>query len=253
MNFADRLVLYPETEPLDARGAEPRLVGKGERAIEVWVARSRPGEDPAAYALRFFGNADRAERWVASEARSYQSSSIELWGVNYPGFGGSKGHATLAGVARAATEAFDAVASLAGRKPIFVIGTSLGTTAALHIAATRPVAGCVLQNPPALRELIVGDHGWWNLWLLAFPISRQVPRELDSVANASKATAPAIFLSAENDEIVAPRYQKLVIDAYAGPKRVIFVPRARHNDALPAELDAKFRAAFGEMVAAATR
>ena len=41
--------------------------------------------------------------------------------------------------------------------------------------------------------------------------------------------APAIFLLAENDEIVAPRFQRLVVDAYAGEKRVIPLAGADHN------------------------
>jgi len=247
MNLADKLVLYPQTGRLDAPGAERRVVGEGRAAIEIWASRSRPQEEPAGYALRFYGNADRAEHWITSEARSYARQSIELWGVNYPGYGGSGGAATLAGVARSAGQSFDAMARVAGTKPVFVIGTSLGTTAALHVAATRPVAGCVLQNPPALRELIVGDHGWWNLWLLAFPISRQIPRELDSIRNAASAKAPAIFISAESDEIVATKYQRMVIDAYAGSKRVFLIPGARHNDPLPPAIDAQFHAAFSEM------
>jgi hypothetical protein len=41
--------------------------------------------------------------------------------------------------------------------------------------------------------------------------------------------APAIFLLADQDEIVAPRFQKLVLDAYAGEKRVITLHDSYHN------------------------
>jgi hypothetical protein len=122
----------------------------------------------------------------------------------------------------------------------------MGTVAALHVAAEREVAGVVLQNPPALRQLIVGDHGWWNLWLLAIPVSWQIPPELDSLANARRARAPAVFLMAENDEIVRPRWQRAILDAYAGPKQSFVLPGARHNDPVPIEtlgrVDAAMRA-----------
>jgi cephalosporin-C deacetylase-like acetyl esterase len=42
--------------------------------------------------------------------------------------------------------------------------------------------------------------------------------------------APAIFLLAEHDEIVAPRFQQLVVNAYAGEKRIIHLRGAHHND-----------------------
>ncbi|MFZ1219741.1 MAG: hypothetical protein WAO00_10635, partial [Chthoniobacterales bacterium] len=56
-----------------------------------------------------------------------------------------------------------------------------------------------------------------------------VPSDLDSVANAKAIKAPAIFLLAENDEVVAPRFQRLVANSYAGEKRVIQLPGANHN------------------------
>ena len=50
-----------------------------------------------------------------------------------------------------------------------------------HVAANRPVAAIVLQNPPPLRQLILGHYGWWNLWLIATPVALGVPSELDSL------------------------------------------------------------------------
>ena len=91
------------------------------------------------------------------------------------------------------------------------------------------VAGLILHNPPALRQLILHQHGWWNLWLLAGPIAAQIPADLESIANARVAHTRAIFLLAEQDEIVAPRFQRLVVDAYAGEKRVITLRGAYHN------------------------
>jgi hypothetical protein len=41
---------------------------------------------------------------------------------------------------------------------------------------------------------------------------------------------PAIFLLAEKDEIVPRRFQRLVVEAYAGEKRVIEMGGAHHND-----------------------
>ena len=81
-----------------------------------------------------------------------------------------------------------------------------------------------------LREIILRRFGWWNLWLLAGPIALQIPRDLDSIQNAKAIHASAIFLLAERDEIVAPRFHRLVVNAYAGEKRVISLPGAYHND-----------------------
>lgn len=197
----------------------------------MWIAtsgaaRARGGAE--SFVLRFYGNADRPEYWVAAEAEMFPKRAVEVWGVNYPGFGGSTGPARLARIGPVALTTFDALRRTAGARPIIVSGTSFGTVATLHVAARREVTGVVLHNPPALREMIVRDYGWWNLWLLAGPLSRKVPAELDSVANARGARAPAAFILLEKDEIVAPRFQQLVVDAYAGEKRRIPLRDAGH-------------------------
>jgi pimeloyl-ACP methyl ester carboxylesterase len=221
----------------------------GDGELEIFRARLSTAE-PEAYVLRFYGNADRAERWLSGEAAAWPNRALELWGVNYPGYGASSGPARLQGVADAALAAYDAVRKVAGTRPIYVFGTSLGTTAALHVAAEREVAGLVLQNPPALRQLIVGDHGWWNLWLVAYPVSRQIPAALDSVANARRARCPAVFLLADQDEVVRPRYHRLVVDAFAGPKEVLIQEGARHNTPMSSEFGRRMHVAVDRLFAA---
>ena len=232
-NLPDQLLLFPSTQAINPHGATRKTVAFENGEVELWTARSHLAQQRGhaeIYVLRFYGNADRAERWVAAEAEMWNERAIEIWGMNYPGFGGSTGPARLKRIAPAATAAFDALQDEAGQRHIVLFGASIGTAPALHIAAHRPVAGLILHNPPALRQLIRGQYGWWNLWILAGPVAAQIPSDLDSIANARAVHVPAIFLLAEQDEIVAPRFQHLVVDAYAGEKRVIALRGAHHNN-----------------------
>jgi hypothetical protein len=231
-HISDLLILFPTTALIDAHGAGRKLIPFENGELEVWTARSQIAQRsgvPGIYILRFYGNADRAERWPALEAEMWNDRSVEIWGMNYPGYGGSTGPARLARIGPAAVAAFDAVKEKAGDRPVVLFGASIGATAALHVAAKCPVAGLILHNPPALRPMILRQFGWWNLWLLAGPVALNIPRDLDSVANGKTIHAPAIFLLADQDEIVAPYFQKLVLDAYAGEKRVIALRGAHHN------------------------
>jgi pimeloyl-ACP methyl ester carboxylesterase len=234
-HLPDHLILFPTRTPINAGGAVRKTIPFQNGQLEVWIAQSRLARskgNPEVYVLRFYGNADRAERWPAAEAEMWSDRAIEIWGMNYPGFGGSTGPARLSKIGPAALAVFDELRRHAIDRPIVPFGTSIGATAALHVAASRPagIAGLILQNPPPLREMILRRFGWWNLWLLAGPVAFQIPKDLDSIANAKAIHAPAIFLLAENDEVVAPRYHGLVVDAYAGEKRVISLPGAYHND-----------------------
>ncbi len=77
--------------------------------------------------------------------------------------------------------------------------------------------------------MIIGQFGWWNLWLIAGPLSLKAPADLGSISNARASRAPAIFLLAQNDEVVAPRFQTLIANAYAGEKILIPLPHSGHN------------------------
>jgi pimeloyl-ACP methyl ester carboxylesterase len=233
----DHLILFPTTAPIDAAGAVRRTIPFQNGDLEIWTAQSRRAKQQGRadlFILRFYGNADRADRWPAMEAEMWNDRAVEIWGMNYPGFGGSTGPARLARIGPAAVAGFDALRGEAADAPIVVYGASIGVTAALHVAASRPtdIAGLILHNPVPLREIILRHFGWWNLWLLAGPVAMQIPQDLDSTANARASRAPAIFLLAEKDEIVPPRFHRLVVEAYAGEKRIIELRGAHHNDSV---------------------
>ncbi|MEY2502382.1 MAG: uncharacterized protein QOI07_2716 [Verrucomicrobiota bacterium] len=247
----DRLVLFPTTYRIDPGTAARKAIPFQNGELEVWTARSALAHQrgqPEIFVLRFYGNADRADRWVAAEAGMWNERAVEVWGMNYPGFGGSTGPARLAGLGPAALTAFDELQNVAGDRPIIVFGASLGTTTALHIAAQRKIAGLILHNPVAMRQIILRQFGWWNLWLFAGPMAQKIPRDLDSIANARATHSPAIFLLAEKDEVVAPKFQRLVADAYAGEKRIISLPGAGHNSPIEGAAFASFHQALDWLV-----
>jgi pimeloyl-ACP methyl ester carboxylesterase len=250
-SLPSHLILFPSTNRIDPHGAARKTVPFEDGELELWTAKSQAAQQSGHVEidlLRFYGNADRAERWVSAEAAIWNERAVEIWGMNYPGFGGSIGPARLESIGPAALTAFDALKREAGDRSVVVFGASVGSAAALDVAAHRPVAGLILHNPPALRQMILRQFGWWNLWLLAGPVALQIPKDLDSVINAGTIHKPAIFFLAEKDEVVAPRYQRLVVDAYGGKKRVIVLPGAHHNSPIEGNAIADLRSALDWLV-----
>ena len=282
-HLPDHLILFPSTAPIDAGVGVRKTVPVENGEIEVWTAQSGRARELGhadVFILRFYGNADRADRWAAAEAEMWSDRAVEIWGMNYPGFGGSTGPARLARMGPAAVAVFDEMKQQAQSNsavefalpsgsstasalrtahttgsPIVVFGSSIGVTVALHVAASRPkqVAGLILHNPPPLREMILRQFGWWNLWLLAGPVAMQIPRDLDSIANARASGVPAVFLLAKKDEIVAPRFHRLVVNAYAGEKRILELRGAHHNDPIEGAALAEVNDALGWLLAKADR
>jgi hypothetical protein len=229
---ANQMLLFPTTYPIPVdHGARRKVPLSENRTVDVWTARASDAE-PKAFVLRFCGNGERAEYALPTELEEWAGLPVEIWAVNYPGFGASTGPATLAGVPAAAVAVFGHVRAQHPQSPILVSGFSMGTTAALYLAANRPVAGLLLRSPPPLRQLIMGRYGWWNLWLLAGPVALQVPAQLDSIANAKQCNVPAVFLITARDTVIPADYQRKVAGAYAGPKQVVTAAEGNHNDPL---------------------
>ena len=87
--------------------------------LEIWTAQSQSARQQGradVFILRFYGNADRADRWPAMEAEMWKDRAVEIWGMNYPGFGGSTGPARLARIGPAAVAAFDELRRQAANK-----------------------------------------------------------------------------------------------------------------------------------------
>jgi alpha/beta superfamily hydrolase len=241
---ANLIFLHPPP-PEPAFGAVRQVIPFRGGTLEAWTMRSDAADlitrgdtasgdppEPQAYVLQFVGNGSRAESAPVVTAWMWRDHPVEVWTINYPGYGGSTGPADLATIGPASLAAYDYLAQR--HKPIFVMGHSLGTTAALCVAARRPVSGVILKSPPAIRQMVLLHFGWWNGWLLAGPVAYQVPDDLDSLANAAKCHEPAIVILTGRDHIVPFDWQVIVSDAYVGPHEEVLTD-ADHDDPFSAD------------------
>ncbi len=229
----DGLLLHPDQKPVTTVDhAQDRILVERNQKVEVYVTRSialADGAAPAGYVLEFTGNASCA-RDVLTESRSRWSKlPVEIWVMNYPGFGKSDGPTTLKSVLWIALATYDELGRQAGRKPIFLAGRSFGTTVALYVGTQRHPAGLILESCPPLPQIMQGEYGWWNLWILSTLGELQIPSEFDSLKSAAKSHAPALFLITGRDTIVPLKYQRMVQDIYAGPKQTVEMPLSQHN------------------------
>jgi pimeloyl-ACP methyl ester carboxylesterase len=218
---------------VEIEGVRPPLRGE---TIEGWYAEyGTDGRRPGIYVLAFSGTGGRAEytvehagsllvSWVTAPAAR---PGIGVLAMNYPGFGGSDGPATLGRLGAAALDAYDALVERADGAPIFIYGRSMGTTAALHVGASRSEpapAGLILDRGPDLPGIILSRYGWWNLWTGALPLAASLPRVSRSVANARRNEhVPALFFLATQDKVVTPRNGYRVFAAYRGPKQLTWI------------------------------
>lgn len=227
----DFLILFPSKDKINHPKLEQKIIQKDNHNIDIWINKLNKSDTANFYVLHLNGNASRAEDDAVILEDIWQNYNAEIWCMNYPGYGSSSGQAKLNLFAKFAARTFEELKRVAQSKPIIISGNSIGTTVALFLAAkySDSINGLFLKNPPPLRELIIGQHGWWNLWFGALPIAFSIPQELDSLANSKLSKAPAVFVSAEKDEIVPVQYQNQIVQKYKGERRIVQMHGADHN------------------------
>jgi pimeloyl-ACP methyl ester carboxylesterase len=202
-------------------GLEPWSDGGG--AFLGWRAR-RPLARGRLVVLH--GNAgsalDRAH-WVAAFAGAAPDLPLDVYLVEYPGYGPRPGAPSQAALVGAAREALSA-ARRDGPGPVLLAGESLGSAVAALAAAEAPgeVDGLLLVTPLASVPAVARRH----YPPLPGPFYRD-PYRADLAL--PRYGGPAAFVVAGRDEVVFADLGRALFDAYPGRKRLWTEERATHN------------------------
>lgn len=240
--LADRLVLQPSTDAMDAGEQQRVVLDAGPfGALEAFVHAEQPLHEatPELLVLKLPGTGGRAERSSQLPANFLDDVHAEVWTWNPPGYGGSPGRASFNNLPIAALAFFDAVTARrsAADTKIWLMGNSLGCVLALLQASQRTVHGVILRNPPPLIQTIphvaVRRRPGWLHPLLRGPaqwIAKGVPEDLDALHTAAQCTAPALFIQSQADTLVPPALQAMVRENYAGPQNLIQWEGLEHHE-----------------------
>ena len=216
----------PSPKDVGLEGERVELVTKGGTRLVGWfLPATDPGRKSGAPALLwFYGNGENiASIWPV--LRDFQPPGVSLLVVDYPGYGGSEGRATEAGLYEAAELAYQELA----RRPevdslrIYVYGRSLGSAVATHTAAAHRVAGLILESPFTNAREMSGQHyGLFPRFLLRL--------RLDNLANVSRIQSPLLVFHGTEDRLVPLEMGRRVAQSAPGPTELVLIEGAGHNE-----------------------
>jgi len=185
---------------------------------------AEPAGPVRATAIVFHGNAGHAGH------RGFYAAALLPLGLRvilaeYPGYGPRDGEL---GEASFVADAEQTIA-LARRRygaPLLVIGESLGAAVAAGAAARQAdsVAALLLITPWDRLEQVAAHHYPW------LPVRSLLSDRYDSAAHLATFGKPVLVAVAEHDHIVPARLGIALHAALPGPKRLVTVAGAGHND-----------------------
>jgi len=186
--------------------------------------------------IHFYGNGQAVAqiepqlRWMA------ETFDVDVVCLDYRGYGISDGRPTLIDVREDAVRIFDHLTRLHPGVQIIASGFSLGTAPAIHLAASRLVAGVLLQAPISSPQDVIPAWSHFAPWY-SRPFVRMKPAPDLAILHPTPleeirvVRAPLAIVHGTVDRLVPIASGRKLYEA-AGSRRKIWkeIPGADHND-----------------------
>jgi pimeloyl-ACP methyl ester carboxylesterase len=214
--FQQRHLLYfPQAIPPAAGADAQPLRAQGPRVLVS--TREQAGARAVVY---FGGNAEDVSRSLPTLAAAFPGQALYL--LHYRGYGGSQGTPNEADLVADALVLFDR--AHARHAQVTLVGRSLGSGIAVHVASLRPAARLVLVTP---YDSIVGVAQAQYPFM---PVSLLMRDRYESFRYAPQVRAPTHLIAAADDRVIPRASTEQLLRRFApGIAHLCVVPGAGHN------------------------
>ena len=183
--------------------------------------------------LILHGNAAQALLWSDQADALQKLAPLDVYILEYPGYGPRPGKPSQKTIFKAATEG---LAALNPERKTFLLGESLGTGVATYLAAQgkelgRPIAGMLLLAPYNNMSDVAQCH------MRIFPTRWLVWDKYPSDKYLKHYAGPVGFLVAGQDRVIPKHFGLRLYESYQGPKRLWEFPEAGHDGLHCPDLD----------------
>ena len=187
-------------------------------ALRGWLVA--PDNVTSNLLIYYGGNAEDIF-YTTTEFKGYNGFASLL--VNYRGYGSSEGQPSEQALFDDALAVFDDITTRHAPKRVFLMGRSLGSGVAVHVAAKRKVSGIILVTPYDSIVNIARRHYPY------LPVSLLLKHKFRSIDYAADINCRALVIHGGKDNVI-PKRNTLKLIATLEQKEVVFIDKAGHND-----------------------
>jgi uncharacterized protein len=205
-----RELVYPRRGTRVAAETTTYSLDVGETVLRGWIVNP----DRRRALVYFGGNGERLDGWQGIFADLFPDHTTYL--MAYRGYGASEGLPSQRSLSEDAVTLIDHVAARHPDVHVDVVGRSLGSAVAVHVATRRPLAHVVLITP--FDSLVATAEDLFP----GLSASQLIQDRWDSAAIASAVQAPVLVLRAGRDAVVRPPRTDALVDALPDPVVVSF-------------------------------
>jgi uncharacterized protein len=227
-----RLLYRPSRDmvhPVTTFGANAAEVWFGDHARlhGVFVPRATATSSTGVTVVFFHGNFGNLSHRAPLIAQMTSDLGANVFTFDYQGYGQSSGVPSEAATSADARAAIDYLRTRPDVDPARLVyfGESLGGAVAIQLATEHPPMGLVVQSSFTSVSDMARIHYPALVVLL-----RWAPYRYDSLTAVRSIRSPLMLIHGEADATVPPSSSQQLLDAATGPKRLLMIPGAGHND-----------------------
>jgi alpha-beta hydrolase superfamily lysophospholipase len=224
--YQRRMIYFPpvfDQATADKLGAEAGLERwLDPNGLPVGWKRLASTQPAAGRVLITYGNGSCAVG-CAHYADVIQSvAAMDVFILEYPGYGDRRGQPSEVALEKAADVALEA---LPKDGPTYLMGESLGTGVACHLAGTysNRVAGVILLAPFNSLTAVAQAHA------PVLPVKLILCDRFSSEKFLKSYAGPIAILVGGEDRVVPEKFGRRLYNGYAGPKRLWEFPHGNHG------------------------
>lgn len=173
--------------------------------------------------LYFHGNGGHLATGWTEAAAPFIAQGLDVYMIDYRGYGKSRGHRTQATLLADALAAYDWLAQDWDAAAIRLYGRSLGSGFAAYVAAERPARTLLMETPYyALDAVAAGRFPWLPVrWLMRFP--------MPSYRWLAQASCPVHWIHGDQDQVIPVAHSRR-LQALLPAGTFVEVPGGHHHD-----------------------